>query len=183
VGVDERKVELVEGDSNEQQTEAVMKVNMVFVILEEFRAPESDVADLALGTERVVFEKPVKPEEHMKPLYVKGHLDGVPVNRMMIDGKASVNIMPMSLFKELGHTEGDLKWTNMSLSGFLGEPTEAKGIVSKGLTIGSKTMPTSFFVVDVKGRYNVLLGRDWIHANGCIPSTLIPRFTSASRSG
>jgi hypothetical protein len=38
--------------------------------------------------------------------------------------------------------------------------------------IGSKTMPTTFFVVDVKGCYNVLLGRDWIHANECVPSTL-----------
>jgi hypothetical protein len=60
----------------------------------------------------------------------------------------------------------------MSLSGFLGEPVEAKGIVSKELTIGSKTMPTACLTVDVKGRYNVLLGRDWIHANGCIPSML-----------
>jgi hypothetical protein len=58
----------------------------------------------------------------------------------------------------------------MSLSGFSGEPTEAKGIVSKELTVGSKTIPTAFFVVDVKGRYNVLLGRDWIHVNGCVPS-------------
>jgi hypothetical protein len=31
-------------------------------------------------------------------------------------------------------------------------------------------MPTTFFVVDVKGRYNVLLGCDWIHANGYVPS-------------
>jgi hypothetical protein len=34
-----------------------MEVNMVFVIPEEFRAPESDVAELALGTERAMFEK------------------------------------------------------------------------------------------------------------------------------
>jgi len=40
------------------------------------------------------------------------------------------------------------------------------------LTVRSKTVPTAFFVVDVKGRYNILLGRDWIHANYCIPSTL-----------
>jgi hypothetical protein len=33
-------------------------------------------------------------------------------------------------------------------------------------------VPTAFFVVDVKGCYNVLLGQDWIHANGCVPSTL-----------
>jgi hypothetical protein len=33
-------------------------------------------------------------------------------------------------------------------------------------------MPTAFFVVDMKGCYNVLLGRDWIQANECVPSTL-----------
>jgi hypothetical protein len=33
-------------------------------------------------------------------------------------------------------------------------------------------VPTTFFMVDVKGRYNVLLGWDWIHANECVPSTL-----------
>jgi hypothetical protein len=60
----------------------------------------------------------------------------------------------------------------MSLSGFSGEPAEARGIVSKELTVGSKTVPTAFFIVDVKGRYNVLLGRDWIHMNDCVPSTL-----------
>jgi hypothetical protein len=32
-------------------------------------------------------------------------------------------------------------------------------------------VPTTFFMVDVKGRYNVLLGQDWIHPNGCVPST------------
>jgi hypothetical protein len=27
-------------------------------------------------------------------------------------------------------------------------------------------------VVNVKGRYNVLLGHDWIHTKWCVPSTL-----------
>jgi hypothetical protein len=78
----------------------------------------------------------------------------------------------LSLFKKLGHIEGDLKRTNLSLSGFAGDPTEAKGIICKELTVGSKTVPTTFFVVDVKGCYNVLLKQDWIHANECVPSTL-----------
>jgi hypothetical protein len=94
------------------------------------------------------------------------------MGHMLVDGGASVNIMPLSMFKRLGHEEGDLKWTNLSLSGFAGEPTETKGIVCKELTVGSKTVPTTFFVVDIKGRYNVLLGRDWIHANECILSTM-----------
>jgi hypothetical protein len=91
---------------------------------------------------------------------------------MVMDRGTSINILPLSLFKKLGHIEGDLKRTNLSLSGFVGEPTEAKGIIYKELMIGSKTVPTAFFVVDIKGCYNVLLGQDWIHANESVPSTL-----------
>ena len=40
------------------------------------------------------------------------------------------------------------------------------------LTIGNKTLLTTFFVIDGKGSYNLLLGRDWIHANCCVPSTM-----------
>jgi hypothetical protein len=40
------------------------------------------------------------------------------------------------------------------------------------LTVGRKTIPTTFFIVDSKSTYAVLLGRDWIHANCCIPSTM-----------
>jgi hypothetical protein len=33
-------------------------------------------------------------------------------------------------------------------------------------------VPIAFYVVDVKGRYNMLLGQDWIHTNESVPSTL-----------
>jgi hypothetical protein len=91
---------------------------------------------------------------------------------MLVDGGASVNILLLSLFKKLGHVEGDLKRTNLSISGFAGDPMEAKGIICKELMVGSKTVPMAFFMVDVKGHYNVLLGRDWIHANEFVSSTL-----------
>jgi hypothetical protein len=44
--------------------------------------------------------------------------------------------------------------------------------VNVELAIGSKTMLTTFFVIDGKGAYSLLLGRDWIHVNCCIPSTM-----------
>ena len=40
------------------------------------------------------------------------------------------------------------------------------------MTIESKTLLTTFFVIDGKGSYSLLLGRDWIHANCCVPSTM-----------
>jgi hypothetical protein len=125
-----------------------------------------------LGVGRAVFEKPENLGAHMKPLFIQGHLDGTPIGHMLVDGGASVNILPLSLFKKLGHVEGDLKRTNLSLSDFAGDPTEAKGIICKEITVGSKTVPTAFFMVDVMGHYIVLLGRDWIHANECVSSTL-----------
>jgi hypothetical protein len=165
-----------EGSGTKADDEAsawpTVDVNMVFVISVEFRAPNTKVAELCALVVWVVFEKPVRPGEHMKHLYIKGHLESTPVGQMMVFGGETVNIRPLALFENLGHRDNDLKQTNMSLSGFSGQPTEAKGIMSKEHTVGSNTMLTTFFVVDVRGQYNVLLGRDWIHVNDCVPSTL-----------
>jgi hypothetical protein len=90
---------------------------------------------LDLGVERAVFEKPEKAGENMRPLFIKGHIDGKPIGCMMVDGWASMNIMPLSILEKLGHEEGDLKQTKLSLSEFAGEPTQARGIVSKELTV------------------------------------------------
>jgi hypothetical protein len=49
---------------------------------------------------------------------------------------------------------------------------EARGVVSMELTVGSKSLATTFFIVEVQGNYSVILHRDWIHANLYIPSTL-----------
>ena len=40
------------------------------------------------------------------------------------------------------------------------------------LTVGSKTLATAFFVSKVQGNFSLILGRDWIHANQYVPSTL-----------
>jgi hypothetical protein len=49
---------------------------------------------------------------------------------------------------------------------------EARGVVSMELTIVSKSLAIAFFIVEVQGNYSVILGRDWIHANCYVPSTL-----------
>jgi hypothetical protein len=69
----------------------------------------------------------------------------------------------------LGRSTGDLIKTNVSLSDFNGQTSEAQGVLSVDLT---KTVPTSFFIVNSKSTYNILLGRDWIHTNCCIPFTM-----------
>jgi hypothetical protein len=152
-----------------------MDINMVYYLPAEFRAidEEGEVAQLDLGPKNAIFEKPKEPVKHLKPLFVKGHINGSPVARMLVDGGAVVNLMPYSVFKKLGLNDDDLMKTNMVLNGFEGkEKTEAKGVMSVELTVGSKTLATAFFVAEVQGNYNVILGRDWLHANQCVPSTL-----------
>ena len=60
----------------------------------------------------------------------------------------------------------------MMLKDFEGVVSPALGALCVDLTIGSKTLPTTFFVINGKGSYSLLLDRDWIHANCCIPSTM-----------
>jgi hypothetical protein len=72
----------------------------------------------------------------------------------------------------LGCSTGDFIKTNVTLSDFSGQTSEAQGVLNVDLTVGSKTVPTSFFIVNSKSTYTVLLGRVWIHANCCILSTM-----------
>ncbi|BAH91146.1 Os01g0554100, partial [Oryza sativa Japonica Group] len=82
------------------------------------------------------------------------------------------NYPKQSIEEKLGRNAVDLIKTNMVLKVFGGNPSETKGVLNVELTVGSKTIPTTIFVIDGKGSYNLLLGRDWIHANCCIPSTM-----------
>jgi hypothetical protein len=47
-----------------------MYINMVFMLLVEFRGAEEEVAQMCLGPKEVIFKKPKESSQHMKPLYV-----------------------------------------------------------------------------------------------------------------
>ena len=103
---------------------------------------------------------------------MKGYINGKPMTKMLIDGGAAVNLMPYAMYRKLGLGEEDMIQTDMMLKDFEGAVSPAKGAICVDFTIWSKTLPTTFFVINGKGSYSMLLGRDWIHANCCIPSTM-----------
>jgi len=157
-------------------------VNMVFMLPMEFLAPSSDdeevdfsdqIAQLALDPMTAIFEKPADNErQHLKALFVKGRVDGQPMTKILVDGGAAINILPYAVYQKLGKGDQDLTKTDMMLKDFEGNVSPVKGAICVELTIGNKTLPTTFFIISGKGAYNMLLGRDWIHANCCIPSTM-----------
>jgi hypothetical protein len=119
------------------------------------------VAQLTLDPMMAIFEKPIDDErQHLKALFVKDRVDGQPVSKIFIDGGAAINIIPYVMYQKLGKGDQDLTKTDMMLKDFEGNVSLAKGAVCVELTIGSKTLPMTCFVINGKGAYNLLLGRD-----------------------
>jgi hypothetical protein len=77
------------------------------------------------------------------------------------------------LYKKLEKQDDELVKTNMMLSGVgIDNSIKANGVTFIELTITTKTHAVAFFVADIEGSYNLILSRDWIHANQYGPSTL-----------
>jgi hypothetical protein len=151
-----------------------MDVNVIYLSSVDYSlVGDEEVAEMSFGPCDVVFQRPKDVEYHLKPLYIQGHLDGTPISRMLINGGAIINLMSYYFFKKMGKSDEELIKTNMMINCVSGgDPIGAKGVSSKELTVGSKTLATTFFITEVQGNYSIILGQDWIQANRCIPSTL-----------
>jgi hypothetical protein len=86
----------------------------------------------------------------LNPLYIRGHINGKPISRMLVDGGAAVNLMPYSIFKKLRREDDELVKTNLTLNDMGGSPMEARGVISMELTVGSKSLTTAFFIIEVQ---------------------------------
>jgi hypothetical protein len=116
---------------------------MVFILPVEFRAPskyeqeESDreeydgeelgeaIAQLFLQSQQAIFDKPSQ-HRYLKALYMKGFIDGKPMNKMLVDGGAAVNLMPYTTFRKLGKGLEDLLKTDMMLRDFGGNASKTR---------------------------------------------------------
>jgi predicted aspartyl protease len=56
-------------------------------------------------------------------LYIRGHIDGKLISRMLVDGGATINLMSYSIFKKLGREVDELIKTNLTLNGVGGGAT------------------------------------------------------------
>ena len=67
-----------------------------------YAVSEEEATILDFGPREAVFQKPKESDNHLKTLYMRGHINGRPIFRMLIGGGAIVNLMPYSLYKKLG---------------------------------------------------------------------------------
>ena len=114
-------------------------IQMAFLLPSKFRAPidqevyldfdeleyEETIAKLIV-IQQAIFDKSVK-HRHLKALYVKGFVDGKPMSKILVDGGASINLMPYTTFRKLGKGLGDLIETDMMLKDFRGNASKTRG--------------------------------------------------------
>ena len=109
---------------------------------------------------------------HIKPLYVRAHLNGIPISKFFIDNGSVINVIPLRMLGALERNISDMIETEVTMSAFTREVSKTLGMLLIDMTIVSKTALFAFFVTDSTTNYNILLGRDWIHANWYVSSSL-----------
>jgi len=117
---------------------------------------EESAAQLVFQAESATFDK-LEKHLHLKALYLKGFIDGKSMTKMLVDGGAVVNLMPYTTFRKLGKGDDDLLKIDVRLQDFSRKTSDTRGAINVELTIGSKTMLTTFFAIDGKGAYSLLL--------------------------
>ena len=67
------------------------------------------------------FERPdMAMRSHLKPLLIRAKLEGVAINKVLVDCGATVNIMPHHLLHKIGKYDTDVKSHNVVLSDYEG---------------------------------------------------------------
>lgn len=107
------------------------------------------------------FERPSEAmKSHLKPLFITGKVEDVPVNKILVDCGATVNLMPHSMPRKIGKYDTDAKPHNMVLTNYEDKVGSTMGAIQVELTVGTITRSTMFMIVETKANYNPLLRRE-----------------------
>jgi len=111
-----------------------------------------------------IFEQPDDSmKNHLKTLFIQAKVDKIVVNKVLL--------------KMIGKTDKDMKPHNVILSNYEGKADHSLGALQVNLIVGTVVRPTLFMVAPSKANFNLLLGREWIHGIGVVPSSMHQRIS------
>lgn len=79
------------------------------------------------------------------------------------------------MLRKIGKYDTDVKSHNMVLNNYDGKVGSSLGVIQVELIVGTVTRSTMFIIMETKANYNLLLGREWIHGVGFVPSSMYQR--------
>ncbi|XP_012846973.1 PREDICTED: uncharacterized protein LOC105966948 [Erythranthe guttata] len=125
--------------------------------------------------------------EHNDALVISASISNYLVNKILVDGGSSADIIYYDAFEKLGIANAKLAPVKTPLVGFTGHAVEAVGEISLVLSLGSfpcrATNTVNFLVVKAPSTYNVILGRPSMNLFRAIPSTYHMKLKFPTASG
>ncbi|MCI37574.1 hypothetical protein A2U01_0058798, partial [Trifolium medium] len=91
--------------------------------------------------------------------------------------------MPHFMLKKLGLFDTDFHSHNVVLANYEGKTGHSLGVVQVEVCDGSTVRKTLFMVIAARPNYNLLLGKEWIHGVGVVPSTMHQRLILSREDG
>ena len=114
-----------------------MDINVIYLSSTDYYFLRDDeVEQFVFGLQDAILKKPMESDNHLKSLYIRGHLNGAPISCMLVGGGAVVNIMSYATYKKMGKSDAKLIRMNMTINGVEGgEPIAAKEVSSMELIV------------------------------------------------
>ncbi|XP_065023218.1 uncharacterized protein LOC135649049 [Musa acuminata AAA Group] len=112
---------------------------------------------------------------HDDAIVISARVANAQVRRIMVDTGSSADILYFGAFQKLGLARESLSPMRSALTGFTGDSISPLGAITLPLTLGtppkSKTVMTTFLVVDLPTAYNVILGWPTLNKVRAVVST------------
>ncbi|RYQ92848.1 hypothetical protein Ahy_B09g099096 [Arachis hypogaea] len=103
---------------------------------------------------------------HLRPLHIKATIRGISVDKVLIDGGATISLLLERMLVKARKHFDYLVPTIILITDYHGISTPAKGLVTLQVQVDSSIRTIVFIVVSSRASYNALLGQDWIHDVG-----------------
>ncbi|GJW18256.1 reverse transcriptase domain-containing protein [Tanacetum coccineum] len=122
---------------------------------------------------------PSKPPESIngRTVILEGIIEGNQIQRILVDGGSSSEIMYEHCFKNLDvNIRSKLRRCKATMTVFLGETYHPLGVIDLQVTMGregrSKTVLMEFAIVKCRSPYNIIIGRTRMRSLGAVGSTI-----------
>nr|XP_009420605.1 PREDICTED: uncharacterized protein LOC104000317 [Musa acuminata subsp. malaccensis] len=125
--------------------------------------------------------------DHDDAFVISAKVANAQMRRIMVDTGSLADILYFGAFQKLGLARENLSPRCSALTGFTGDSISPLGAIALPLTLGtppkSKTVMTTFLVVDLPTAYNAILGRPTLNKVKAVVSTYYQTIKFPTREG
>ncbi|KAL6211090.1 hypothetical protein ACLB2K_016318 [Fragaria x ananassa] len=146
---------------------------MSLVLAEPANAPPLEATSCVTRIPTLTFSTPtLDMATHMRPLYITAEVEGIMVNKVMVDTRVAVNVVTTRTMRLLGIPRSMIQTTSLTVKNFTEQVSRTLGLLFLRVKVGPKSRVYTFFVAECSSSYIMILGHDWIHRSFCVPSSM-----------